>query len=153
ARKSRVASDWRTPMRARGGLCRRPWRRGGGGGVASGAPWRIRERAGPGAGALLLGLHPFPPPVPTPTCPNWTMMVRAQEKTKPDSLRATTGNATTCRVTMRRAPRGGETPMPSPFPGMNPYLEQSSVWHDFHQSFLPTIRELLTPQVVPRYFV
>ena len=27
--------------------------------------------------------------------------------------------------------------MPSPFPGMNPYMEQESVWHDFHENFLP----------------
>ena len=27
--------------------------------------------------------------------------------------------------------------MPSPFPGMNPYLEQPDVWHDFHQGFIP----------------
>jgi hypothetical protein len=27
--------------------------------------------------------------------------------------------------------------MPSPFPGMNPYLEQADVWQDFHQSFIP----------------
>lgn len=26
--------------------------------------------------------------------------------------------------------------MPSPFPGMNPYLEQDDVWQDFHQSFI-----------------
>ena len=24
--------------------------------------------------------------------------------------------------------------MPSPFPGMNPYLEQDDVWHDFHKA-------------------
>ncbi len=23
--------------------------------------------------------------------------------------------------------------MPSPFPGMNPYLEQDDAWHDFHR--------------------
>jgi len=28
--------------------------------------------------------------------------------------------------------------MPSPFPGMNPYLEQPAVWIDFHNSFLVT---------------
>jgi hypothetical protein len=33
--------------------------------------------------------------------------------------------------------------MPSPFPGMNPYLEQESVWQDFHQTFIPLLRELL----------
>jgi hypothetical protein len=43
--------------------------------------------------------------------------------------------------------------MPSPFPGMNPYIERASVWHDFHESFLPQVREALTAQVVPRYFV
>jgi hypothetical protein len=26
--------------------------------------------------------------------------------------------------------------MPSPFPGMNPYLEQDDAWHDFHKSFM-----------------
>jgi hypothetical protein len=25
--------------------------------------------------------------------------------------------------------------MPSPFPGMNPYLE--AIWHDVHERFLP----------------
>jgi hypothetical protein len=43
--------------------------------------------------------------------------------------------------------------MPSPFPGMNPYLEQSSVWHDFHESFMSLAREVLSAQVLPRYFV
>jgi hypothetical protein len=36
---------------------------------------------------------------------------------------------------------------------MNPYLEQEDVWHDFHQSFIPAARELLTPQLRPRYYV
>jgi hypothetical protein len=43
--------------------------------------------------------------------------------------------------------------MPSPFPGMNPYLEQAAVWQDFHQSFLPLAREVLTAQVRPAYVV
>jgi hypothetical protein len=43
--------------------------------------------------------------------------------------------------------------MPSPFPGMNPYLEQDVVWQDFHSSFMPLVRELLTAQVLPRYIV
>lgn len=43
--------------------------------------------------------------------------------------------------------------MPSPFPGMNPYLEQPSVWHDFHQSFIPVLRGLLAEQVRPNYLV
>jgi hypothetical protein len=43
--------------------------------------------------------------------------------------------------------------VPSPFPGMNPYLEQEDVWQDFHQSFIPLIREALSEQVRPGYFV
>ena len=43
--------------------------------------------------------------------------------------------------------------MPSPFPGMNPYIERAGVWHDFHESFMPLVREILTSQVLPRYFV
>jgi hypothetical protein len=36
---------------------------------------------------------------------------------------------------------------------MNPYLEQASVWHDFHERFLPVSAEILGAQVLPRYFV
>jgi hypothetical protein len=36
---------------------------------------------------------------------------------------------------------------------MNPYLEQPEVWHDFHQSFIPLVREVLTEQVRPHYVV
>ena len=43
--------------------------------------------------------------------------------------------------------------MPSPFPGMNPYLEHADVWHDFHESFMPHIRDVLAAQVDPRYIV
>ena len=42
--------------------------------------------------------------------------------------------------------------MPSPFPGMNPYLEQESLWHDFHCHFLPIISELLNAQILPHYY-
>lgn len=41
--------------------------------------------------------------------------------------------------------------MPSPFPGMNPYLEQVDVWHDFHQSFATHIRDAIAPQIRPKY--
>ncbi len=41
--------------------------------------------------------------------------------------------------------------MPSPFPGMNPYLEQPDVWHDFQQGFVTAIRNALTPQIRPKY--
>jgi Protein of unknown function (DUF4058) len=43
--------------------------------------------------------------------------------------------------------------MPSPFPGMNPYLEQAAHWQDFHLEFLTTVRRLLTPRVGPNYIV
>ncbi len=43
--------------------------------------------------------------------------------------------------------------MPSPFPGMNPFLEQTDAWHDFHEAFCPACREALVPQVRPRYIV
>jgi hypothetical protein len=43
--------------------------------------------------------------------------------------------------------------MPSPFPGMNPSIEQASVWHDFHKRWIPLVAELIGAQVLPRYFV
>lgn len=41
--------------------------------------------------------------------------------------------------------------MPSPFPGMNPFLEQLDVWHDFHHAFTAAVRAALTPQIRPDY--
>ena len=43
--------------------------------------------------------------------------------------------------------------MPSPFPGMNPYIEQDAFWHDFQLEFLPAIRGRLVAQVRPTYIV
>src|SRR4051812_28475371 len=43
--------------------------------------------------------------------------------------------------------------MPSPFPGMNPYLEQSHIWRDFHNSFLVMLRAALLPQLSDRYLI
>jgi hypothetical protein len=43
--------------------------------------------------------------------------------------------------------------MPSPFPGMNPYLEQASVWTDFHDRLVPRIADALAAQVDPNYIV
>ena len=43
--------------------------------------------------------------------------------------------------------------MPSPFPGMNPYIERAEVWEDFHHRFMPFAAEQLGEQVRPRYFV
>jgi Protein of unknown function (DUF4058) len=36
---------------------------------------------------------------------------------------------------------------------MNPYLENADVWQDFHQSFIPLLRQMLSEQVRPRYLV
>lgn len=41
--------------------------------------------------------------------------------------------------------------MPSPFPGMDPYLENPSTWPDLHSSLISYIREQLQPQIRPKY--
>src|SRR5688572_4397902 len=41
--------------------------------------------------------------------------------------------------------------MPSPFPGMNPYLETEAVWSDFHGSFLMAIRAELNRSLPEGY--
>ncbi len=43
--------------------------------------------------------------------------------------------------------------MPSPFPGMDPFLEQEVIWHDFHERFLPAFAAFLAAQVLPHYIV
>lgn len=43
--------------------------------------------------------------------------------------------------------------MPSPFPGMNPYLEQDDVWQDFHDRLIPVIGDAISPQVSPDFIV
>jgi hypothetical protein len=42
--------------------------------------------------------------------------------------------------------------MPSPFPGVDPYLEPQK-WNDFHTAFITTLRETLVPHVRPQYIV
>ncbi|MBL8890068.1 MAG: DUF4058 family protein [Planctomycetaceae bacterium] len=41
--------------------------------------------------------------------------------------------------------------MPSPFPGMDPFLERSEIWPDFHDSMIAYIREALQPLLRPQY--
>ena len=41
--------------------------------------------------------------------------------------------------------------MPSPFPGMDPYLEVSSLWPDVHHELISEIRSALNSQVFPKY--
>ncbi len=43
--------------------------------------------------------------------------------------------------------------MASPFPGMNPYLEQADVWQDFHGRFVPALADALAPLVRPSFIV
>lgn len=40
--------------------------------------------------------------------------------------------------------------MPSPFPGMDPYLE-GYLWPDVHNALAAKVRQLLTPLIRPRY--
>ena len=43
--------------------------------------------------------------------------------------------------------------MPSPFPGMDPYLEHPARWADVHHSLISTVRRMLNERLRPRYFV
>lgn len=43
--------------------------------------------------------------------------------------------------------------MPSPFPGMDPYLEDPALWPDVHHRLISVSSELLLAQLRPRYFV
>src|SRR5437763_15907809 len=41
--------------------------------------------------------------------------------------------------------------MPSPFPGMDPYLEAPELWPDVHHRLISEIQAALVPQLRPRY--
>lgn len=41
--------------------------------------------------------------------------------------------------------------MPSPFPGMDPYIERSTIWPDFHDCLIAAIRGALQPLLRPKY--
>ncbi len=43
--------------------------------------------------------------------------------------------------------------MPSPFPGMDPYLEHPSLWPDVHSTLPNVLRELLADRLPPHYWV
>src|SRR5881397_663208 len=43
--------------------------------------------------------------------------------------------------------------MPTPFPGMDPYLERTGVWEEVHTRLLVAIADALGPQVRPKYRV
>src|SRR5215207_7120046 len=41
--------------------------------------------------------------------------------------------------------------MPSPFPGMDPYLEDPDLWPDVHAELITDVRHHLTPKLLPKY--
>lgn len=43
--------------------------------------------------------------------------------------------------------------MPSPFPGMDPYLEHPDLWPDVHHGLIEALRSALAPTLRPRYRV
>ncbi|MEH1910671.1 MAG: DUF4058 family protein [Nostoc sp.] len=43
--------------------------------------------------------------------------------------------------------------MPSPFPGMNPYLENPELWPKFHSRLIIAIADAIAPQLRPKYRV
>jgi Protein of unknown function (DUF4058) len=43
--------------------------------------------------------------------------------------------------------------MRSPFPGMNPYLEQPAFWSSFHNRFMVAIANAIEPQLSDRYYI
>lgn len=43
--------------------------------------------------------------------------------------------------------------MPTPFPGMDPYLEDPYLWEAVHLTFMGAMAEILLPQVLPKYWV
>ena len=43
--------------------------------------------------------------------------------------------------------------MPSPFPGMDPYLEKPGIWPDVHHTLISGIQGSLAAQLRPKYLV
>ena len=43
--------------------------------------------------------------------------------------------------------------MPTPFPGIDPYLERRGIWEQVHTDLIVSIRRFLTPLLRPRYHV
>lgn len=43
--------------------------------------------------------------------------------------------------------------MPSPFPGMDPYLEDPGLWPGFHHRFISIASDLIAERVRPKYYV
>jgi hypothetical protein len=47
----------------------------------------------------------------------------------------------------------GESAMPSPFPGMDPFLEDPGLWPDVHNTLIVLMREKLLQQMKDNYYV
>ena len=43
--------------------------------------------------------------------------------------------------------------MASPFPGMDPYLEQAIFWPEFHSRLIVALADALAPSLLPQYYV
>jgi len=43
--------------------------------------------------------------------------------------------------------------MASPFPGMDPFLEDEKLWPEFHHQFVTCLYQILLPGLVDRYRV
>lgn len=43
--------------------------------------------------------------------------------------------------------------MPSPFPGMDPYLEEPGLWPDVHTRIMTRVSDVLTEVLRPKYYV
>jgi len=43
--------------------------------------------------------------------------------------------------------------MPTPFPGMDPYLERPDLWHNVHLGLIASLQDVLAPLLRPRYRV
>ncbi len=41
--------------------------------------------------------------------------------------------------------------MPTPFPGMDPYLERRGLWEEVHTGLIAAMQQLLNPLLQPRY--
>src|SRR3954452_15974359 len=62
----------------------------------------------------------------------------------------TLGNRPPPGVQCATVARGGAA-MPSPFPGMDPYLEAASLWPAFQHQFVAGLYQILLPGLVDRY--
>jgi Protein of unknown function (DUF4058) len=43
--------------------------------------------------------------------------------------------------------------MPSPFPGMDPYLEQPTFWSSFHFRLIGAMASAIAPRILPKYYI